>query len=81
MEPDILLKLQQYPDYKECHTTAMPMCSVCKNLNGRECLAYGKPPKNIQMEHEVCDKVILDKESPSYETYMKLYGYRHKDEK
>ncbi len=80
MEPDILLKLQKIPGYKEGHTVAMPMCSVCKNLRGRNCLVYGKPPKNIQMEHEVCEKAILDKSDPSYPEYMKLYGYRHKDE-
>lgn len=81
MELDILLKLQQYPDYKECDIVAMPMCSVCKNLNGKKCLVYGKPPKNIQMEHEVCKKVIIDKSSIFYDKYMKLYGYRHNSEK
>ncbi len=77
MEPDILLYLQQYPDYKEGRTTAIPMCAVCKNLDGRNCSAYGKPPRRIQMEHEVCEKAVLDKNSPSYTTYMELYGYRH----
>ena len=81
MESDILLKLQNYPDYKEGYPTAIPMCSVCKNLDGRNCSVYGKPPKKIQMDHQICDKVVLDKNTPSYSSYMELYGYRHKSEK
>lgn len=86
MEPDILLKLQQYPDYKEGHTIAMPMCTVCKFCRGRNCLIFGKRldnPKleNVTKKYEICDKAVLDETAPSYPTYMELYGYRHKDKK
>ena len=81
MEPDILLKLQKIPEYKEGHTVAMPMCSVCKNYAGvRKCKVFGSQPDNITQKYEKCDKAILDKNSPFYETYMELYRYRHKDE-
>lgn len=80
MEPDILLKLQKVPGYTEGHIVAMPMCSVCKLRNGRNCEIYGKPPKNILMKHQYCDKAKLDKDSNLYEQYMELYGYRHKDD-
>jgi|GEM_PF-3853282 len=81
MEPDILLKLKKYPDYKEGHIIAMPMCSVCKNREVRSCKIYGQRPNNITQKYEICDKAILDKNSPFYEEYMKIYGYRHKSEK
>lgn len=77
MEPDILLYLQQYPDYKEGRTTAMPMCAVCKYSLGRKCKIFGKRPENVTKKYEVCEKAVLDKTSPSYTTYMELYGYRH----
>ena len=81
MEPDILLKLQQYPDYKEGHTIAMPMCCVCKNRIVRSCKIYGRRPTNITQKYELCDKAILDENSPFYKEYMRIYGYRHKDKK
>ena len=81
MELDILLKLKQYPDYRECHTVAMPMCSVCKNREIRSCKIYGYRPDNVTKKYEVCDKAILDESSPFYEEYMKIYSYRHNSEK
>lgn len=81
MEPDILLKLKQYSDYKEGHTVAMPMCAVCKYSMGRNCKIFGKRLENVTKKYEVCDRAVLDENSPSYETYMKLYGYRHNSEK
>lgn len=80
MEPDILLKLQKVPGYTEGHTVAMPMCSVCKNREVRSCKVFGYRPDNITQKYEMCNKAILDQDSPFYEEYIKLYGYRHKDE-
>lgn len=80
MDPDILLKLQQYPDYQEGHTVAMPMCAVCKNRDGRGgCKIFGACPSRIMQDYEICDRAILDETAFSYPTYMKLYGYRHKE--